>query len=103
LPALISDVSYGPNLLAFSYRATTSGWLLVTDRWAPGWGVTVNGVSRNIMGADFIFRGIPVQKGDNLIRFRYRPPFFVPLLVMSWTILLLIALLQLGRFPLTLW
>ena len=97
-PAAISQVFYRPNALAFSYRAPRAGWLMVTDRWASDWTATVNGLPQRILGADFIFRAVPVTAGDNSIIFHYRPPFFIPLLVLSWTLLLVGTVVESMRF-----
>jgi hypothetical protein len=96
-PASISDLSYKPNGLSFRYFASASGWLLVTDRWAPGWDAIVNGKSQSLMGGDFIFRAVRVEAGENSIRFSYRPRGFVPLLLISWSILLATVFWQLRK------
>ena len=61
-----------------------SGWLLVTDRWAPGWRASVNAQSVPTLGANFIFRAVPVRRGENVVRFTYRPAGYPWLLVLSW-------------------
>lgn len=83
----VADLQYEPNLLQFTYRASEPGWLLVTDRWAQGWRVTVNGQDRPNLAADFIFRAVQVQPGLNTIRYSYHPPTFWPLTIFSWGIL----------------
>lgn len=92
--AAISDLRYTPNALQFSYRAAKPGWLLVTDRWARGWRVTVNGKARPNLAGDFIFRAVQVEPGLNVISYRYQPPTFWPLTILSWSILGLYAALE---------
>jgi hypothetical protein len=93
--ARISRLSYWPNSLAFHYVASRAGWLVVTDRWAPGWKVTVNGKPQAVSGADFIFRAVQVEPGDNFIRFRYRPWGWPYLLILSWGTLFIAGICQL--------
>ncbi|MBV9082322.1 MAG: hypothetical protein JOZ62_06590 [Acidobacteriaceae bacterium] len=96
-PASVSNVSYWPNSLAFRYLARRAGWLLVTDRWAPGWQLVVNGRSQRMLGADFIFRAVRVERGINDIYFIYNPPWFFTLAWLSWAIIAAIALVDICR------
>jgi hypothetical protein len=82
--ANVSQLIYRPNSLSFHYFATTAGWLMVTDRWAPGWKVKVNGKAQDILGADFVYRAVRVEPGDNMVEFRYRPWGWPFLLILSW-------------------
>lgn len=86
--AEIHLTSYRPNSMAFQYRADEDGWLLVTDRWSRSWTATVNGKTREVQAADFIFRAVPVTKGDNTVVFRYNPTWYVPMVALSWLTIL---------------
>ncbi len=86
--AEVSLIAYFPNRLAFRYNAAEDGWLLVTDRWAPYWHATVNGRALPIEGAGFIFRAVPVTRGENTVMFRYEPKGYVALVALSWGTLL---------------
>ncbi len=88
-PANIALLTYTANHLAFVYNATEDGWLLVTDRWAPFWHATVNGRSVEIAGANFLFRAIPVSRGENTVLFQYEPRGYIGLLTLSWGIVIL--------------
>ncbi len=94
--APISGLSYWPNSLSFHYVANKAGWLMVTDRWAPGWKVTVNGRPQEVLGADFVFRAVKVEPGDNFIQFRYRPWGWPYLLILSWGTLFVAGICQLA-------
>lgn len=96
MAAAVTDLVYQPNLLSFRYDAPSHGYLLVTDRWADGWEATVNGATRPVLGADFIYRGIEVDAGPNQVRFVYQPSGFLLLLAVSWGTLILAAAWQ-GR------
>ena len=97
IPASVSAVSYKPDSLSFQYAAPMQGYLLVTDRWANGWEVMVNGRRRPVLGGNFIFRAVQVDAGTNLIQFRYNPRGFWPLLIVSWGTLVLITAWQCRR------
>jgi hypothetical protein len=97
LPATVSGLSYLMDSMSFTYSAPSAGYLLVTDRWARDWEVTVNGQSHRVLGANFIFRAVQVQPGANHIAFRYRPGGFWPLLAVSWCTLTLAGAAQIHR------
>jgi hypothetical protein len=97
LPVTVSELSYRPNWLSFKYVAPTAGWLLVTDRWAPGWELTVNGQQKKLYGADFAFRAVPVGAGPNKVLFRYRPQPFFWCLGISWGTLFAVISLELWK------
>lgn len=71
-------VRYEPNALRFEVVCPASGWLLVTDRWAPGWRVTINGEPQDVLGGNFVFRAVPVWAGANDVEFSYRPAGWPP-------------------------
>ena len=77
-------LDYHPNELTLQLSAPDSGWLMVTDRWAPGWRATVNAQPVSTFGADFIFRAVPVRRGENVVRFTYQPAGYPWLLMISW-------------------
>ena len=46
---------------------------MVTDRWSRSWHATVNGIEQPISGANFIFRAVPVTRGNNRVEFSFQP------------------------------
>ncbi|HVO60879.1 MAG TPA: hypothetical protein VMT53_08080 [Terriglobales bacterium] len=91
-PIDVEVVRYSPNELAFRLNAEKDGWLLVTDRWAPHWHVKVNGHDAPNTGGNFIFRAVPVSRGENLVSFRYEPRGYIWLVSLSWGTVVLIIL-----------
>jgi membrane protein YfhO len=91
LPASVELLRYYPNGLEFRYRAAQNGWLLLTDRWAKDWKADVNGRPVEVLGANFLFRAIPITRGDNLVQFRYTPPGYMGLITLSWGVILLVG------------
>ncbi|MFL6541090.1 MAG: hypothetical protein ACJ8HU_10015 [Chthoniobacterales bacterium] len=85
------NIRYSPNQLTFDATAPDDGWLMVTDRWSRSWVATVNGAPQPIAVGDFIFRAVPVKVGANHIDFSYRPFGMPSLVVLSWTVLALVA------------
>jgi len=96
-PAPVELISYWPNSMKLQVDAPKPGWLMITDRWAPGWQAEVNGKSVMVRGADFIFRAVRVQAGPNTIVMRYKPRAWLTSIVVSWTTLLLFVAASLVR------
>ena len=84
-------VSYRPTELVVRVRSPAAGWLLVTDRWAPGWRAEIDGRPTTIFGGNFIFRAVEVPQGLNEIRFSYRSAAFPWFLLVSWCTLTVVA------------
>jgi len=50
------------------------GYLLLADRWYPGWRATVDGAEAPIFRSDFAVRAVPLREGGrHVVRFEYRP------------------------------
>lgn len=83
---------YGPDRLAFTVNCASDGWLLVTDRWSPGWRARINGRPAEVFGGDFIFRALQVTAGQNTVQFSYRPAGFPWLVILSWGTLMAVCM-----------
>jgi hypothetical protein len=62
--------SYKPNKVDISVDAPSEGYLVLTDTFYPGWKVTVDGSSAEIMPAFGAFRAVQVSKGKHTVRFK---------------------------------
>ena len=69
----ISIISESSNRVELEIDAPTDGWLVLADVWYPGWESKVNGQVIEIFKADYLFRGVQVVKGVNVVEFVYRP------------------------------
>jgi Bacterial membrane protein YfhO len=58
-------------------RAAAPALLVLADAFYPGWQVTVDGVRRPLLRANYLFRGVGVDAGEHEVRFRYRPWSFI--------------------------
>ena len=90
-------IGYEPNELTLAVVAPQAGWLLVTDRWAPRWRVTVNGQPANLFGGAFVYRAVPIAAGRSVLQFNYRASGFPFLVAASWGTLALVLLGALRR------
>jgi hypothetical protein len=65
-----------PNYLVVDVTTKTSGWLVWSEVWYPGWKAWVNGENVDIQRADYLFRAVEIPAGQNLVVFSYRPTWF---------------------------
>jgi hypothetical protein len=64
---------YAPERIEIEVDAGSSGYLVVTDAWYPGWRVTIDGEPRVIQRADLFFRAVAVDAGYHRVAFTFRP------------------------------
>jgi hypothetical protein len=91
---IVRMITYKPEKLVFEVNCPTKGWLLITDRYAKSWQVTVNGLVSPIWGGNFVYRAIPVEAGNQKIAFTYKPFGILPMTLLGWGVILLIALVS---------
>ncbi len=88
---------YTPMMFDFSVNAPEAGWVFSPMRWSPGWEVVINGRPEKILGANFVFRAVPVKKGENRVTYRYRPLGIPLLILLSWQTILAVLLWRPAR------
>ena len=88
----VSVVTYVDRELSVDVVVPEDGWLLVTDRWAPGWRCTVNGQPQKLWIGNFIFRAVPLRQGASRVEFSYTPAGYPWLVWASWSALAAVAM-----------
>jgi len=73
VPLLIKYFYYSPDLVSFMAVAGKAGMLVASEANAPGWKVAVNGRPASIYTANYVFRAVPLEAGENHIVFTYKP------------------------------
>jgi hypothetical protein len=87
------------DLVAVLVHANRPALLVLADRFDPGWSAAVDGTPRPIVRADFLFRGVRIEKGQHRVVFRYQTPGRRPgALVSAVSAALVLVLLLAGWF-----
>ncbi|MCL4219284.1 MAG: YfhO family protein, partial [Candidatus Hydrogenedentes bacterium] len=90
-PAAIQ--SYQPHRVEVRLPQDTSGYLVLTDQYFPGWRVSVDNQLRDIQPVADVFRGVRIAEGERAAVFEYRPWSFIIGAMITISALALAALL----------
>jgi len=66
-----------PNRVTIRAILDAPGYLVLADTWFPGWQVTVDGVSTELLRANYAFRAVRLEAGDHRVDMVYRPASWV--------------------------
>jgi len=81
----------GAERVVLHVDAPQPGIVVLSDTYAPGWRVQVDGEPRGILRVNGLFRGVPVRAGDKEIVFEYYPlPYQVGKVVSLGALVLLV-------------
>ncbi len=70
----VQFTSYHPKRVELMAKVETSSILLLNDKFDPKWKVFVDGQQKPLLRANFIMRGVQLDKGEHKIEFRFEPP-----------------------------
>lgn len=62
-----------PEKLCIEVTSNSSGYLIVSDRFYPGWKAKLDGTEMRISVANAFFRAIPISQGKHMVTFEYGP------------------------------
>ena len=88
---------YGPNGMTINVDVESISYLVVSDVYYPGWRVYVDGNERALFRANYAFRAVRLQPGDQVVRMEYKPPYFTIGLLFSAAGIALMAVLVSSR------
>ena len=82
-----------PNSVIFEVQVNEPAHVILNMLYAPGWQLTVNGVTQKSYQANYLFQGFDVQTaGKYEFQFAYRPYFQMLLLSIPYLVLLVLML-----------
>lgn len=81
---------YDPDEVQISVQTSRPGWLVLSDRFYPGWRATVDGNPTPIYRANVMVRALRLDAGKHRIIFTYRPTYFLAgvfISLLAWLVL----------------
>ncbi len=70
----VAITGYAPKRIRLHAKANTPAVLLLNDRIAPGWTVSVDQKPAQLLRCNDIMRGVLVSVGEHDVEFRFQPP-----------------------------
>jgi len=86
-------VRYNNHHVTIQASLSNPGVLVLADSFYPGWKVFVDGEEREVLRANYFFRGVFLPPGDHQVVFRYEPASFYYGAVISLLTLFLLPLI----------
>jgi uncharacterized membrane protein YfhO len=67
---------YKPTDIKMLVNSSQPGFLVISDTYYPGWNAYINGTKREILRANYAFRAIKIDPGNQHVEFKYEPISF---------------------------
>lgn len=64
-----------PCATVLEVHSDTRALLVLNDAFAPGWSATIDGHAANIQPANYLARGVWVDAGIHIVKFKFQTPF----------------------------
>jgi hypothetical protein len=74
----VQFVSYASKEIVLQTKADFASVLLLNDRFAPQWSVTVDGSPATLLRCNYIMRGVQLDSGAHTVRFSFQIPIGAP-------------------------
>ncbi len=89
-PSPVRIIDYKPNKITLSLNTKSSGYLVLSENYFPGWQAYDNNKKVNIFASNKIFRSIRLEEGAHNITFIYNPlSFFAGKIITFFTLIML--------------
>jgi hypothetical protein len=97
----VQTESYKPDEIKLHVNTPSDGIVVISDTFFPGWKAFVNGKECEIIRANYAFRGIVINSGENKILLVYHPKALnIGLIISFISIAVLIALILISEISL---
>jgi hypothetical protein len=90
-PAAVNILSYEADEVRVTVSSETTGWLVLSDQYYPGWQAAIDGRPAPIQITNAALRGICVPAGTHDITFSFRPALYPAGSALSLSGLLLVV------------
>jgi len=75
-PSMVKIVDYKAQKVEINVDAMNNGFLVLSDRYYPGWKVYIDGKESHLYNANYIFRAVELNKGKHSVVFVFNPLSF---------------------------
>ncbi len=92
-PGTVTILSRTPNTVVLQANMQGQGYLVLLDRYDPGWQTWVDGQTAAILRANLMFRAVRLTAGKHVVRFEYHQPGLRAGLAITFVTLAVLVLL----------
>ena len=82
--------------LTIDVETAAPGYQVVSDVFYPDWRVSVDGIPKRLLRADYAFRAVAIEPGRHTVDMRYKPRYFTLGLLFSVAGIAFVALMVLA-------
>jgi hypothetical protein len=86
-----------PNQFDVLVESQSTGWLVISDLWYPGWVAEIDGNQTPVHRANYLFRAVEVPEGTQIVSLSYQPIWFSIGLALSSLAWVLLGILLIWR------
>jgi hypothetical protein len=80
-------LSYATEEIRFGFSCNQPAYLVMSEIWYPGWVAFVDGEEREVLCGNYLFRVVPVEKGNHTVAMRFvSRPFRIGALLSAATL-----------------
>ncbi len=76
---------YEPDLVQIDVETSSAGLLVLADTWDPGWKVSIDGTTSELVRVNGLIRGVRIPEGAHSVTFSYQPTSLRVGLMVSFT------------------
>ncbi|OGO64047.1 MAG: hypothetical protein A2030_03455 [Chloroflexi bacterium RBG_19FT_COMBO_50_10] len=76
IPAKVEFVYYGMDHSVLNVNSARSGFLVMSDIYAPGWNANIDGHAAAVLNANYAYRAVVLPAGQHQVEFYYAPDSF---------------------------
>jgi uncharacterized membrane protein YfhO len=69
----VTIATYEANKIVLTATASSSGVLVLSEVYDPGWHAYVDGKRADLYEANYAFRAVPLPAGEHTVELRYEP------------------------------
>ncbi len=90
----VDIIEYSDRKISFNVKTPDDGVLVSKERFDNNWRVFVNGVEKDLLKANILFRGVYLEAGDNNVEFVFKPTMiYLYSTIICWFIFIIVSII----------
>ena len=95
----VEILEYTDSKISFNVKTPDDGVLVSKERFDNNWKVFVNGIEKDLLKANILFRGVYLEAGDNNVEFIFSPSMiYIYSTIICWIVFIFIGIFNIVLF-----